>query len=66
MLVLSRREGESIQIGKDVYVTVIEVRGDKIRLGIEANRDTPVHRKEVADAIAAMSSPEVSEGSPQQ
>jgi len=67
VLVLSRRNGETIQIGKDVFVTVVEVRGDKVRLGIEADRGMPVHRKEVADAIAkAMSNPEASEDSPPQ
>ena len=51
MLVLSRKKDESIEIGRDVVVTVIETRGDKVRLGIEAPRDVPVHRSEVADAI---------------
>ena len=51
MLVLSRKKNESIEIGRDVVVTVIETRGDKVRLGIEAPRDVPVHRSEVADAI---------------
>lgn len=47
MLVLSRRPGESIMIGPDVVVTVLEVRGDVIRLGIKAPRDVDVHREEV-------------------
>jgi carbon storage regulator len=65
MLVLSRKKGQSIQIGSDISVTVIEVRGDKVRLGVEADRETPVHRQEVADAIAkAMSNQEASEISP--
>ena len=51
MLVLSRKKDESIEIGDDVVVTVIETRGDKVRLGIQAPRDVPVHRSEVADAI---------------
>ena len=51
MLVLSRKKDESIEIGRDIVVTVIETRGDKVRLGIEAPRDVPVHRSEVADAI---------------
>ena len=67
MLVLSRKRGESIQVGNDVTITVVEVRGDKVRLGVEADRSTPVHRQEVADAIAkAMSNPEASEDSPPQ
>ena len=47
MLVLSRRQGESIVIGNHVTVTVLEVRGDQIRLGIEAPRSVSVHREEV-------------------
>jgi carbon storage regulator len=51
MLVLSRKKNESIMIGQDVTVVVIEIRGDKVRLGIEAPVSTPVHRREVFDAI---------------
>ncbi len=51
MLVLSRKKGESIVIGDDIVLTIVEVRGDKIRLGIDAPRDVPVHRKEIRDAI---------------
>jgi carbon storage regulator len=51
MLVLSRHRDESIRIGEDITVTVIDVRGDKVRLGIEAPSDIPVHRQEVYDAI---------------
>ena len=47
MLVLSRRANESIVIGGDVVVTVLEVRGDQVRLGIEAPRHITVHREEV-------------------
>ncbi|MGH3630566.1 MAG: carbon storage regulator CsrA, partial [Sciscionella sp.] len=47
MLVLSRRVGESIMIGPDVIVTVLEVRPDLVRLGIKAPRDVEVHREEV-------------------
>ncbi|PZM96431.1 MAG: carbon storage regulator [Actinobacteria bacterium] len=47
MLVLTRRPGESVMIGDDVVVTVLEVRGDVIRLGIRAPRDIQVHREEV-------------------
>jgi carbon storage regulator len=53
VLVLSRRVGESVVIGTDVVVTVLEVRGDIIRVGIEAPRDVPVHRSEVFEAIEA-------------
>ena len=51
MLVLSRQKDESIMIGNDVEVTIVDVRGDKVRLGITAPRDIPVHRKEVYEAI---------------
>lgn len=51
MLVLSRKRDESIMIGNDVVITIIEIRGDKVRLGIEAPKATPVHRQEVYEAI---------------
>ena len=51
MLVLSRKKNESIVIDEDIVVTVVEIRGDKVRLGIEAPRNIPVHRREVLDAI---------------
>jgi len=51
MLVLSRRLNESIQIGDDVEVTVIDVRGDVVRLGIKAPQSTQIWRKELWDAI---------------
>ena len=51
MLVLSRKKDERIVIGGNIVITVIDVRGDKVRLGIEAPADVPVHRQEVYDAI---------------
>lgn len=51
MLVLSRKKNEAIVINNDITIVVVEVRGDKVRLGIEAPKETPVHRKEVYDAI---------------
>jgi len=51
MLVLSRKKDESIVICDDIVVTVIDVRDDKVRLGIEAPREVPVHRREVYDQI---------------
>ena len=51
MLVLSRHRDESIMIGDDVVVTIVDVRGDKVRLGIDAPTDIPVHRQEVYEAI---------------
>lgn len=51
MLVLSRQRDETIMIGDDVEITVVDIRGDKVRLGITAPRSIQVHRKEVYDAI---------------
>ena len=51
MLVLSRLPGEQIRIGDEITVTVLEVQGDKVRVGIEAPRDVSIHRREVYDAI---------------
>jgi carbon storage regulator len=51
MLVLSRKTSEQIVIHDNIVITVVEVRGDKVRLGIEAPTDIPVHRREVYDAI---------------
>jgi len=51
MLVLSRSKDESIMIGDDIEITIIDVRGDKVRLGIVAPRSVAVHRKEVYEAI---------------
>lgn len=51
MLVLSRQRDESIMIGDEVQITIVDIRGDKVRLGIVAPSEIPVHRKEVYDAI---------------
>lgn len=51
MLVLSRQRDESIMIGDNVQITIVDIRGDKVRLGIVAPNEIPVHRKEVYDAI---------------
>ena len=51
MLVLSRQKDESIMIGDDVEITIVDVRGDKVRLGINAPRNIAVHRKEIYIAI---------------
>src|SRR3989442_868038 len=51
MLVLSRKKNESIVINNDITVTVVEIRGDKVRLGIVAPKEVPVHRQEVFEAI---------------
>jgi carbon storage regulator len=47
MLVLTRRTQQSIMIGKDVVITILEVRGDQVRIGVSAPRDLEVHREEV-------------------
>ena len=51
MLILSRHKDEKLMIGDDITITVIEIRGDKVRLGIDAPSHIPVHRQEVYDAI---------------
>ncbi len=51
MLVLSRHRDESIIIGDDIVITVVDIRGDKVRLGIDAPKEVPVHRREVYEAI---------------
>lgn len=69
MLVLSRQRDETIMIGDNVEITVVDVRGDKVRLGISAPNHVQVHRKEVYDAIkqenayatSAAATPELSE-----
>ncbi|MHC4462877.1 MAG: carbon storage regulator CsrA [Planctomycetota bacterium] len=51
MLVLSRQKDESIMIGDDIEITIVDVRGDRVRLGITASKEIPVHRMEVYEAI---------------
>jgi len=51
MLVLSRQRDESIVIGDNIVITIVDIRGDKVRLGINAPAEIPVHRQEVYDAI---------------
>ncbi|MDR1385648.1 MAG: carbon storage regulator CsrA [Planctomycetaceae bacterium] len=58
MLVLSRKKNESIVINDNITVVVVEIRGDKVRLGIEAPKDVPVHRKEIFEAIHALQNQE--------
>ena len=50
---LSRKTNEVIRIGDDIKLMVIEIRGDKVRIGIQAPKDVPVHRQEIYDAIKA-------------
>ena len=51
MIVISRHKDESVIIGDDIIVTVVDIRGDKVRLGIEHPPEVPVHRQEVYEAI---------------
>lgn len=51
MLVLSRKKNESIRINDDITIVVVEIRSDKVRLGVEAPKETPVHRDEVYQAV---------------
>lgn len=53
MLILTRNIGETLIIGDDIFVTVLEVRGNQVRLGIEAPKNIPVHRLEIYDKIQA-------------
>ena len=50
-MVLSRKKNESIVINDDITIVVVEIRGDKVRLGVEAPKEVPVHRREVFDAV---------------
>jgi carbon storage regulator len=64
MLVLSRKKNESIVINNDITVTVVEIRGDKVRLGIVAPKEVPVHRQEVFEAIHGKQPPVPPEPTP--
>ncbi|MGL6226117.1 MAG: carbon storage regulator CsrA [Thermoguttaceae bacterium] len=55
MLVLSRFQNQSIHIGNDIVITVVDVRGDRVRIGIDAPQNIPVNRQEVYDRILAQS-----------
>jgi carbon storage regulator len=55
MLILARKKNEIIEVGNNVRIHVVEIRGDKVRIGIEAPADCVVHRKEIADIIRAQS-----------
>src|SRR5712671_7966964 len=59
MLVLSRRKNESIVINNDITITVVEIRGDKVRLGIVSPKEVPVHRQEVWEAIHGRVHPQI-------
>ena len=59
MLVLTRKIDEAIMIGDSIRIMIVDIRGDKVRIGIEAPTDTPVHRQEVYDAIQRQNANEV-------
>lgn len=65
MLVLSRKKNESIVIDDRIKIVVVEIRGDKVRLGVEAPKEVPVHRQEVYDAIKRGATLETDGGSEQ-
>jgi len=62
MLVLRRKKNESIVINDDITIVVVEIRGDRVRLGIEAPKDVPVHREEVWDKIHRKRREEIKHG----
>ncbi len=64
MLVLSRQRDESIMIGDDIVIRVVDIRGDKVRIGIEAPSEIAVHREEVYDAIKRERAAEVQQAQP--
>ena len=64
MLVLSRKSNESIVINNNITVTVVEIRGDKVRLGIDAPKEIPVHRQEVFNLIHGEKSDKSSSATP--
>ncbi|HUG19071.1 MAG TPA: carbon storage regulator CsrA [Planctomycetaceae bacterium] len=61
MLVLSRKKNEQIIVGDSIVITVVEVRGDRVRLGIEAPQEIPIHRNEVLESIKAQQAAENTE-----
>lgn len=62
MLVLTRKPGQTLRIGDDIVIKVVEVRGEGIRIGIEAPRDVNIQRGEVVDAVKATTDEAASEG----
>jgi carbon storage regulator len=64
MLVLTRRTNQSIVIGTDVTITVLEIHGDSVRIGVDAPRSVQVHRQEVFEAVQAANLAAASQGKP--
>ena len=65
MLVLTRKVNQSIIIGDNIEIVVLEVRGEQVRIGIKAPRDVQVHRKEIFDQISAKSAEEAPAADPE-
>lgn len=64
MLVLSRKVGERILVGENIWVTVVDIRGDKVRIGIDAPGDTPIKREELLKLASNDATPDVKEPEP--
>ena len=64
MLVLSRKRDEQIVINKDIVITIVELRGDKVRVGITAPKDVPVHRREIYELITTSEGKDIYEATP--
>ena len=65
MLVLTRHANQKIVIGEDITITVLEVRGDQVRIGIDAPREIRVHREEIAEALRRQSEEQAAEPEPE-
>lgn len=64
MLVLSRKKNESIVVDENIVITVVEIRGDKVRLGIQAPREVPIHRSEVYEALMQQARQDTNDADP--
>lgn len=64
MLVLNRKAGEAIVVGQDIWVTVLEVRGNRVKLGFECPAEVSIHRRELAERITETASPPASQRMP--